>query len=367
MKLSLILGLVALAAAVLAALVWDSARPRQTTQRARAQPDGAQPPAAARPTPAWVEAVPGLGPDTTALTALNFSVPSAGPSAEDLLARVLATNRPWLAPAPAAVSYSLRETRRRHSPGSSRGDEPEKKIHGPFSAAVAPLPPTPSVVGAWMSDEAKEEVRNAAEQRLLRVGATLESPLHYLASGETAYDARMVGETTWKGTRVLGIDLVFADGIQCRIGMGPHRHGWNDGHAWYYGCRDARLLIEPGQAVPLLLIAYTMAGQVDPRRATTWELEPDFYEVDGGRAPRSLIWHSNDPSRGCERQRLEFQVAKGRWIFQRGEVRWDREPTVSFAASTNRPADTWTYELIDLRLDNIETNAVQGAPNPPAH
>ena len=267
------------------------------------------------------------------------------PNASALVTRMLEVNKPWLDPTPVAGSYLLEEV-------ETHSGVPRRKQHGPYSIIASRLlPPSPPITGA-MSDETRGKIQSNERRRLLRVGATVVSPLDYMWSEPGSYTLRMLGRTEWRGRRVIGVEVDFNRWVQCRIGMGPTRHGSNDGYKWAYGTRRVRLLIEPEKALPLLIIAYTSPGttKYDAVRATTWEIEPEFYEVDGGLAPRSLRWRSNDEYRGQLRDRLDFQVIDGAWIFKQGEMRSGGVLSTNREIVLRSDLDVKQIELKSLRL-----------------
>jgi len=184
-----------------------------------------------------------------------------------------------------------------------------------------------------------------------------------MASDPASYTLRMVGRTTWKFRKVLAVDVVFPQGIQCRIGMGPHHHGSNDGYAWYYGVGEARLLIDAEKAIPLFIIAYTRPPytKYDPRTATAWEFSPRFFKVNGGLAPRWLSWHSRDVYRGYFHDHLEFQVLSGVWIFNQGEFTSghliSKNPDLKFLDRFKESALTERFQLADFRLEDNGINS----------
>jgi hypothetical protein len=179
----------------------------------------------------------------------------------------------------------------------------------------------------------------------------------------------MVGRTTWKFRRVVAVDVVFPGGIPCRIGMGPHEHGTNDGYAWYYGVQEARILIDAKKAVPLCIISYPCPPytKYDPRTATTWDFSPDFFEVDGGLAPRWLKWHSHDVCRGYFWDLLRFQVVDGIWIFKNGVFQSghliSRNPDFGFRERFTETALTVRFQLADFRLEGKGTKLLPGNTN----
>ena len=177
------------------------------------------------------------------------------------------------------------------------------------------------------------------------------------------FDLHMVGQARWRFRRVVAIDVRFKPWMQCRIGMGPHQHGSNDGYAWYYGVQEARLFIDPDKAVPLYILAYTIEGnsKYDPKTGTIWEFNPKFFPVDGGLAPRSIAWYSLDRYRGWLRDRLEFQLVNGTWIFKRGQMRSgcyiSKNPDRHGLERLNETVLTENFELVNFQSLPASTNA----------
>jgi hypothetical protein len=232
---------------------------------------------------------------------------SAADDAGTLVARVLATNAPWLNPTPMTGTYNLlREP-----------DGQPDVITGPFS----------------FSDVASNGWQFCQPYR---VGSMVWTPLHCMAAGDSPYTVTGAGQTNWNGLNLEAVDVQFATNVACCIGMG----GQGDvsySYCSYHQIQSAYLLIEPTNAVPVYMVTYTSPTnrfQYSP----TWQFDLPFYSItdapvpqtageqsalpfngiDGGLAPHHLVW--NEPSTFKESQ--VFQVDGNLWFFSQGDSRW---------------------------------------------
>ena len=142
------------------------------------------------------------------------------------------------------------------------------------------------------------------------------------------------------------LDVLFGEGVKDTIGMGAE---WKRNYS-FRGIRiqSCRIHIEPEKAIPLSIACGTAQAPEDPESlGPRWTFDPDFYEVDGGYAPRIL--RSDHPESFDERQ--EFQVVNGIWIYKSGES-WYGESSVLGSGPIQ------SIDLVDLDAENIA-----GTPN----
>lgn len=295
------------------------------------------------------------------ISRLTFTSAGSEEEAAKLIKRMFEVNKPWLNPAAAALSYKLEITRSQTSVIPSKWRKPEHVQLGPFSVEPKPLPPPPTPISNDMDAATVAEHLSAAQQRLLRIGAELVTPIDYMANAPESYRLKMLGRTTWRSRPVIGVDVALDHWVQCRIGMDPDGRGGNVVYGWGYGTREVRILIDEEKSVPLLVIAYTaQGGKYDPRKGTTFEFDPDFLVVDGGLAPRSVAWHSYDNYRGRLRMELEFQVVNGVWIFKDGEERCggfiSSNPDLSPLARMDEALSVRRFQLTDVRVQGYRKN-----------
>jgi hypothetical protein len=281
-------------------------------------------------------------------TKLTFVGSGSEAETKALVSRMFQVSKVWLDPAPTAATYLLQETMTVSSIDPRKRRKTEQKQHGPFSTTPMRLPLPAKLVTTGLSKEGRQNLDSVTERRLVRIGATLLTPLDYMANEPGSYKLKMVGQTTWKSRKVLGVDVEFDNWIQCRIGMGPQ-----ESSGWYYGTREVRFLIDAENAVPLMIIAYTApGGHYDPRKGTTWDFDPKFIPVGSGLAPRSITWHSKDDFRGRFRMRLNFQAVNGVWIFRDGEERQggliSSNPDLSPMRRLDEDLWVWKWELKSL-------------------
>lgn len=206
---------------------------------------------------------------------------AAAQEAETLIARVLATNSPWLNPKPATGSYSLLRM--------VSNDGPEKT--GPFSfAGVA--------TNGWQTFQP------------YRVGSMIRTPLHVMALNLAAYTLGPVGSTNINRQTLSTIDVTFSNNARCTVGMGGQADTSFSQSS--YNISGARLYIDPVNAVPIFIDTITNATLT---YKATWRFDPFYLRVDGGLAPRAFDW--NEPGSFFEHQ--EFQVLQNTWFFRRAD------------------------------------------------
>lgn len=239
---------------------------------------------------------------------LKFTPPDHGEDAASLVERVLAANKPWIEPKPVAATYSL-----------SGNAHLEKETLGPFS----------------VSKGCKAAVR---------VGSIVRTPLHSMLNKEKPYTLRMVGKANWKGKNLVAVDVAFKEWVRNEVGLG----GQADASYSFceYGVATARIVIEPANAVPLFIDSWSplvpemaVEPEMDHRFHATWAFGPDFFQVDGGFAPKMFEWVDVD-----FRERQQFQVASGVWIFKQGDAWWGA------ANPFARSGHIQKLELRDLRI-----------------
>jgi hypothetical protein len=217
---------------------------------------------------------------------LAFTPASSDADAKVLVQRMLQVNRPWLEPRSVHASYSLHRDFNEFS--LLHGHQENHGTLGPFSI----------VPGC---------------KQALRIGLTVETPLHAMVGESTNYTVRMLGETKWRKQRVLGVEVSFASPVRCAVGMGGQKISYSFAG---YQAKEVRILIDPEKAVPLLLrTSAELNIPRTPKLKTVWEFSPQFLELDDGLAPRALDWRDN--SNVC-REHQEFQVVNGIWLFSRG-------------------------------------------------
>src|SRR5581483_9961856 len=131
----------------------------------------------------------------------------------------------------------------------------------------------------------------------------------------------------WRGRRVLALEVNFFQPLRCEMGMGA-----GSLHYSYatFPAQAARLLVDPESAIPLFIGASAQGGfSAGQPYGNSWEFDPDFLRLGGGRAPRSVKWTMQD----TWNEDLEFQVTpRQTWMFQRGSAhggggkndRWSR-------------------------------------------
>jgi hypothetical protein len=232
--------------------------------------------------------------------ALEYAPTVSQAEGEALVARMLATNRPWLEPKAVRATYSFK---RRESTWSLR--RAAWKEH------------------AWRNlHTAEEEVVGPCEARWrsdcdLRVGLGLTTPLHAMLS-RSNYSIRCLGTAKWKGRTVVGVDVMFPAPVGAAWGWGVGTTHYSSAS---FSVNSARILIEPRAALPLFVgVSDAPSPGINPRFQDTLTFDPDFLEMPGGRAPRRVGWAmaGRAAMAGSRRSRFEFQVTNGVWMFKRG-------------------------------------------------
>lgn len=215
--------------------------------------------------------------------------------AEALVARMLTTNRPWLGPRPVRATYSFRRevttwslsaVGREHSLRHLRTHE--KELTKPLTAR-------------WKSETD------------LRVGVLLETPLAAMLGSN--YTIQSLGQTRWRGRTVVAVDVSFLSPIGGGVGMGAGTAHYSSAG---FRASAARILIDPVKAVPLFIgTSEATAFGAEPRFSSSFVFDPDFFETQGGFAPRFVEWRMPNMS---WRSRYEFQMTNDFWVFNRGRA-----------------------------------------------
>jgi hypothetical protein len=230
--------------------------------------------------------------------------------AATLVARVLATNSPWLNPAPASGTYSLLR----------QPDGAADETTGPFDFESL-------ASNGWQFCQP------------YRVGSMVWTPLHSMAATQASYTLGPLGSTNLNGLNLNTVDVTFDPGVRGCVGMGGQGDtSYTEGT---YPVQAARLFIEPSNAIPIFMVTMTSStNQI--QYGATWLFDPFFYSVDGGLAPRAFDW--NEPNTFHERQ--EFQVVGNTWVFKRGDGWWPSNPAADFGMVGH----IQSLELINLSL-----------------
>ena len=213
----------------------------------------------------------------------------AADDAATLVGRVLATNGPWLNPAPATGTYSLHFT----------PDGQADYTTGPFSLANG--------------------YTNTPPDQPTRVGSMVWTPLHEMTAQTTPYSLSSAGTTNWNGTNLTMVDVTFTTAPTLEIGMGGQifeNTRYEYSHATY-GAQTARLLIETNNAVPIVILTYYTENGTPYN--STCEFDPFFLPLGNGRVPRAFDWHAT----WWLHERQEFQVVGSTWLFKRGDSWWE--------------------------------------------
>ena len=234
---------------------------------------------------------------------VKYSPAGSDDDAKTLIARVLKVNRPWIEPKPVKASYRL-----------LRADENEKETKGPFSV--------------------HEGCKSA-----VRVGSIVWTPLHDLARKDTHYSVHMLGKADWKGKSLIAVELVFDPPVRTGVGMGGQAE--TSYSASNSSTAKARIVIEPARAIPLFIDCWsaTVPSMGRPFHSV-WAFDPDFFELDGGLAPKAFVWEEVS----AFRERQEFQVVDGIWIFKQGDAWYGAESPFHKSGHIQR------LELADLKV-----------------
>jgi hypothetical protein len=234
---------------------------------------------------------------------MKFTPAGSDEDAKRLVERVLEANKPWLEPKPVEATYWL-----------SREAGATKERSGPFLIGKGCKP-------------------------AVRVGSIVRTPLHNVARKDTRYTLRMVGKAEWKGKSLLAVDVAFDPPDRGAVGFGGQ--AGTTYSSCDYSTATARIMIEPTKAIPLFMECWSeVLPQSDRRYRCVWAFDPDFFEIDGGFAPKLFVW--DDVSSFSERQ--EFQVVGGVWIFKQGDAWYGAENLSGMSGHIQK------LELLDLQL-----------------
>ncbi len=255
-------------------------------------------------------------PRMTTFENLPLTPAGSDQDAQVLVARMLRVNQPWLQP----VSVDATDRLRRNYDESSlrEGHTTKKEKLGPYSIGPGCSPPQ-------------------------RVGSWVQTPLHAMLTN-SGYAVRMLGKTKWQGKRLIAVNVAFEFPVRCKVGMGG-QSGTTFSYS-SYPVKDARIWIDPDRAVPVCI--RTSAAE------STYRFTDDFYKFMGGLAPRAFEWTSP----GTFRERQEFQLTNGVWIFRRGNAAWQSPDAGSTAGFFRRLVEhvlsrryfKQELELIDFHL-----------------
>ncbi len=228
--------------------------------------------------------------------------------AQALVARVLKANHPWLEPTPANATYSL-----------LREAEGAQERSGPFS----------TVKGC---------------KSAVRVGSIVWTPLHSMGRKDARYTVHMVGKAQWKGKNLVAVDVTFDPPVRSAVGLG------GQGNTNYSYCDSstatARIVLDAMKALPLVIDCSSAAAPQSIRFRCTWAFDPDFFAVNGGVAPKTFYWDG----KSVMRERQEFQLVGGLWIFKQGDA-W--EPP---ASPVDESRHIQRIRLVDLQVSKAKEN-----------
>jgi RNA polymerase sigma-70 factor (ECF subfamily) len=232
-----------------------------------------------------VKGVPGqaAGPQSPALEVPAENVKYAAGGSDDdakaLIARVLKANRPWLEPKPIEASYSL------HRDARNANEE-----SGPFSVEKGCKP-------------------------ALRVGSIVWTPLHVLAGKDTHYTVHMLGKLDWKSKNLLAFEVAFDPPVRNEVGLGGQTNTSYSSASWLTA--KARIVVEPTTAIPIFIDCWNESRPHPAQKLhAVWAFDADFFAIDGGFAPKKVVWEEA----AFLRELQEFQVVNAVWIFKQGDA-----------------------------------------------
>ncbi len=239
--------------------------------------------------------------------------PDLDQEAATLVERMLQVNRPWLIPGLIEGSYSLL----RKEGGVGNGE-----VIGPFALETKRTNAVPWKVYTY------------------RVGSIVWTPLHNMNQAGMPYSVRMIGKTNWNNMDLIAVAVTFSEPPKCAISFGGQQ-GWSYSMCNYRN-ENARILIEPTNAVPIVIDTSSAGGPATGSGfEATWQFDAGYFTVNGGFAPQALEW--NEPTAFRERQ--EFQIREREWFFKRGtswrggEAKWGTPGEV-----------IQSFELVDLTI-----------------
>ena len=237
---------------------------------------------------------------------LEYRATDSDEDAEALVARVLKANSPWIEPKPLKASYSL-----------LREVDGTTERSGPFSVS-------------------------ADCKRAVRIGSIVWTPLHSMARKNTPYTARIAGNAEWKGKKLVALDVTFDPPTRTAVGFG------GQANASYSSSDSAtattRIVLDSVKAIPLAIACQTDALPTGETLRSAWVFDADFFTVDGAFAPKTFYWEGI----GSFRERQEFQVVDGVWIFKQGDA-W-----ASPASQFDESRHIQRMKLVDLQIDKDE-------------
>jgi len=221
----------------------------------------------------------------------------------NFVAKLLATNRPWLNPTVVEGTYNL----------NRRVDGYADEVLGAYS----------------FSDQDTRWYGNPH-----RVGSILWTPLHRMAAKNVNYSWKVTGNTVWNLQKLMVLDVTFETNISVASGFG----GQGD-TSFSYGkwiITQVRMLIDTNSFVPVV-IGEASDGSTNSVSNIYFEFDPLFFNVEEGRAPRSLDCYISNSIFEHE----EFRVIKGAWMFKRGDA-WNGASSKTFVGHIQ------TFEMIDV-------------------
>ena len=156
----------------------------------------------------------------------------------------------------------------------------------------------------------------------------------------------MVGKAEWKSKSLVAVDVTFDPAVRGGIGLGGQG---NTNYSYCtYSTATSRMVFDATSAIPLVIDSRSgPSGEIEQFHGV-WAFGPDFLSVDGAFAPKTVYWDGQ--GKWGFRERQEFQVVSGVWIFKQGDA-WANP-----ASEFDEPRHIQRLKLLDLQIAKKSEN-----------
>ena len=221
------------------------------------------------------------------------------------LNQVIKVNRPWLEPKPVKAEYEIFR-------------------NGEFFRAYDITEKSPSYE---------------------RLGTYVETPLHSAAWNSGPYEVKIMGTTEYKGHPATIFNLIFTGYVSDVYSLGTKGLSISEHHQ----IRSGKIYVDTETKTVLKLMSYSSNNPETDSPVHTWEFNPEYFEIDGGYAPKDLTAYGS-----VFNEYQEFQIVDGYWFNKTGNAWYSDDTTVG------TPGEK--IQTVDIR--NLIINPGTNKPTP---